>query len=175
MKTKCLKCNTDLSRNLATSFNEFHIGQLKCPNCQTLQKRYLSEADLLLYFGISSTIYALAFSSFVGLFSVDLSLPVVIGIIFVLMIGIFFALNYLTSFIYDKAPFKKNWKNIKQDEDFQVVKKRMKWQFMMFILVAFFLGTAPDLIGYFIFLILAFIAIVMIKFKLSIKNERKTK
>ena len=55
------------------------------------------------------------------------------------------------------------------------MRKRLKTQFILFMLVAFMFGTQPEFIPFFFILIAAFLALTVIKVRLAIRNERAQK
>ena len=78
----------------------------------------------------------------------------------------------MTRFIYEKAPFKSDIKNYEIEEEKEAVTRRMKWQFIAFMVVALMMSAEPSLAGVYSFLLVAFAGINAFKLYLSIKNER---
>jgi len=170
---KCDQCDELVNIiNLSKKFDNFTIGHVECDNGH-VQKRYLSEADILIYFGFSTIIYSVAYLIVINLFlfaGVNLTNIIIIVLLFVLL---FFALKFLGKYIYVNAPFKKEMKNFVFEEDEKLVARRTKWQFIMFLLVTFMLGVNPEYSAYIIFLLSAFIVITFIKIKFQVKNEKE--
>lgn len=174
MKIYCDKCRQNLSREIQTQFEEFEVGRLKCPKCKSKQRRYVSEADLLLYFGVSAFLYVLLFGSIFTLFKLyDFEWFVWLGIALIFVTG-FFLMKELGLQIYDKAFFKNDLKFIVQDEKKDEIRKRMRWQFIMFMLVALFVGTQAGNEAPLVVMLILFAIIVGIKVYLCLKNERAT-
>lgn len=167
-----------MDKNIARSFEEYKVGYIECSECHKKNSRYISESDLLMYFACSATLYTLGVMTINFLFYLLLinfmNGFIVYGLIFLLFVGLFFATKYITYYIYIMAPFKKEWKNIKMEEDGPTIQKRMKWQFIMFLIVALMFGTQPDLIMYCALLLVLFIIIVGIKIKLCLRNEKNS-
>lgn len=172
MKVECIHCHLDLSKKIQANFEQFECGKVICPHCKKEQKRYISEADLLIYFGFSAVLYCLLLSLVFLVFNLGQISVVTLVLIAILFVIGYFLMKQLINQIYLKAFFKKDLQFKVIEEDAQVVKKRLKWQFMMFMLIALMMSTQPDLIFPFLFMIVAFIIIVMIKVTLSIKKER---
>lgn len=173
MKIYCEKCKQEITKETSKQFENFEVGQVVCHNCKTKQKRYLSEADILLYFGMSTIIYVLTFVFIImlyGFYSINIS--VVIGICLLFVIA-YIALKYTTSMIYTKAYFKQDLKYKVMTENKDLIAKRMKWQLIMFMLIAFMFGSNPEYFPVFIVLIVAFLIIILIKFRLQVRNERE--
>ncbi len=171
MKTKCTHCKKDISKIVNKRFDEYTIGKVQCDKCKTNQKRYISELDLMIYFGISCLTYSLSILSIFFIFDHIKNILVSSIIIVIVFIGIFFLYKYIPYYIYENAPFKSNWKNFVFKEEEKVISKRMKWQFIMFLLVSLMFGTTPQFVLYFYILITAFILIVAIKVRLLYKRE----
>lgn len=175
MKIKCEKCNQELNKAIAKSFEEFQVGFVQCPECKKKNNRYLSESDLLMYFACSASLYTLAVLIIYGLFSL---MPLIGGWILIVLFALLFTAMYFLSksicyFIYVTAPFKKGWQNKQLDENAPEIAKRMKLQFVLFLLVALMFGTQTNLIIYCVILLIAFILLVGIKIRLSLRNEKR--
>ncbi|MFV0479902.1 MAG: hypothetical protein ACK5LZ_04965 [Anaerorhabdus sp.] len=174
MKVKCEKCKQILNKDIAKAFEEYHVGHLECSECRKKNPRYISESDLLMFFACSATLYTLAVIAIYFLFAVSSTINplIVLSGIFCLFILMYFLSKYITYYIYIMAPFKKGWQNIKLNEDAEGIAKRMKWQFIMFLLVALTLGSQPNLIMYCFLLLISFIILVSIKIRLALRNEK---
>ena len=170
---KCDQGNEDINIiTVSKRFENFTIGSIECEKGH-VQKRYLSEADIMIYFGFSAIIYTLAYLAIIYSFvytGVNLINIILIALMFV---ALFFLLKFVCKYIYVNAPFKKELKDFTFEEDEKAVSRRTKWQFIMFMLVAFMLGVNPDFTGYLIFLLLAFIIITFIKIRFLVRNERR--
>ena len=171
MKVTCIKCKKDISKEVEKAIENYEIGRIVCPHCKRQQKRYLSEADILMYFGLTSIFYCLLISLFLLVYDIfGINLPVIIFVV-VCFIVAYFILKYITRFIYEKAPFKSNIKDYEFDEDKEAVTKRLRWQFIAFMVIALMMSAQPSLVGPYVFLLIAFTIIIIIKVYLSIKNE----
>ncbi|MEG0076885.1 hypothetical protein [Anaerorhabdus sp.] len=176
MKILCEKCSKDLSKSIAETFETYQVGKVKCKTCSKRNTRYISESDLLIYFASSCILYTLAVIAIYFLFNMmsTVSPFVIYGVIFVLFIGMYFLTKNICYYIYEKAPFKSAWKDFEFKEDVEGIKKRLKWQFIMFLLVALMFGSQPNLINYAFLLLITFTILIVIKVYLSIRNERNT-
>lgn len=174
MKNYCTKCNHEISKEIEKAIENYECGHIICPHCKTKQKRYLSESDILIYFGITSTFYCLMISILLFIYDLLGISTYSILIACVLFILAYFFLKQVTRFIYEKAPFKQDIKNIEIKEDREAVTKRMRWQFIAFMIVALMMSGEPKLTNEYCFLLIAFIIIIIIKLYLSIKNERNS-
>lgn len=173
MKIYCHKCKENLSSTIQDKFEQFEVGRIVCPKCKTKQKRYLSESDMLIYFLISALAYILLFTIIMLLFDkTDFGLITWILVAIIFIIGLIF-MKQTSIYIYNNALFKKEIKDISIEEDKDVIRKRMRWQFIMFMLLALFTGTSKGMELYFVALILIFAAVVGIKIYLSLKNEKE--
>lgn len=172
MKIKCTHCGEDISKEIRSNFEDYTVGRIVCPHCHTKQKRYISESELLMYFGISALAYVLLFSIIVLIYDLvgvnPLAIFLIVGLF---IIGYFFTINFASA-IYKYAFFKKDLQNIVFKEDKKAIQKHLRWQFIMFMLAAFMLGYDPEFKLYFFIAIIAFTIIVGVKVYLSIKNER---
>jgi hypothetical protein len=170
---KCDQCEESVNIvTLSKKFDNFTIGQVKCENGH-IQKRYLSEADILIYFGFSTIVYSVAYLIIINIFlitGVNLLNMLIIVAIFVFL---FIALKYIGKYIFLNAPFKQEMKNFIFDEDEKIVARRTKWQFIMFLLVTFMLGVNPQYTSYIVVLLSAFIVVTFIKVHYQVKNEKE--
>lgn len=172
MKIFCEKCHEDISADVDKHFEQFEIGQVICSKCHEKQRRYLSEADLLFYFGVSSIFYLLLFIVLSQLLKQLGINALTIAIILVILAGAFFFQKDLSRRQYREAYFKKTTRYTRFNEDKQAVGKSLKLQFMAFIVIALMFGTNPELSLAFILFGLAFIFIIFLKLFLLIKNGR---
>lgn len=171
MKCTCIKCNKEISKNVDKTIENFEVGRIICPHCKMEQKRYLSESDMLMYFGIAATYYCLLISLFMMIYEIFGFNFITIGVITVIFIISYFILKQITRFIYIKAPFKSNIKDIEIKEDKEAVTKRNRWQFIAFMVVALMMSSQPELFSYYVFLLVAFVSVIILKLYLCLKNE----
>lgn len=174
LKVLCKKCNKDLNNSINEVFENYQVGYVECKNCKTKTERYISESDLLLYFSASATIYTLAVITIDYFFYLDKFIPIiaVFGLIAFLFIGLYFFIKIVSQYIFYAAPFKKSWMNEQIEEDGPAIKKRLKFQFILFLLVALMFGSQPQYIEYALLLLSLFIALMVIKLYLSLRNEK---
>ncbi len=171
LKCLCIKCNKDISKNVDKVIENFEVGKIICPHCKMQQKRYLSESDMLMYFGIAATYYCLLISLFMIIYETFGFNIITLSVICILFILSYFVLKQVTRFIYLKAPFKSNIKDFEIDEDKEAVTKRNRWQFIAFMVVALMMSSQPELFNYYVFLLFAFVSIIILKLYLCLKNE----
>ena len=174
MKVKCINCKTDLNKVITKNFDEYLVGRYECSKCRNKQKRYISELDLMIYFGLSCLSYALSIFIVFTLFNIINDIMISSIIVAIFFIGLFFLFRIIPLWIYDKTPLKYEWKEYKFSEEEKQISKRMKWQFIMFLIVSFMFGTSNEFTIFFIILIVAFIIITFIKIYLLYKREKQT-
>lgn len=176
LKVLCEKCNKDMNKAVAEAFETYQVGKVKCKTCSKRNTRYISESDLLIYFACSCILYTLAVIAIYFLFNLMTTISpfIIYGIIILLFIGMYFLTKTICYYIYEKAPFKSQWKTFEFKEDVEGIKKRLKWQFILFLLVALMFGSQPDLINYAFLLLITFTILIIIKVYLSLRNERNT-
>lgn len=172
MKVYCEKCGCEISRDVDSRFEQFDIGHIICPECHSKQKRYISEADLLIYFGVSATFYGIMAIIISTIFS-GAGFNLVTGV----MIAVLFVFAYwfqksMSRMQYVNAYLKSETKNKDFGEDKKEVGKRLRWQFLAFVVLALMIGTDPAYIIPFILMVVAFIAITFLKVYLLLKNGR---
>ena len=169
----CTFCKHDLKNDVYKAFDNYTVGRIKCSNCSNVQKRYLSEADMMLYFHICCVLYLLTiYASYSLLVYIQVqTLWIVLGIL-VLFAGIYLLTHVMCRWIYDKAPFKEEWKDFVLKEDRTAIQKRMRWQFIVLIVIGYFFGTQPAYTLFFYIMIIAFIIICVIKLRLILRNEK---
>ncbi|MBR4469896.1 MAG: hypothetical protein IKS54_01085 [Erysipelotrichaceae bacterium] len=173
MKIYCDKCGEDISSQCNRAIENYNVGRIVCGKCHHEQKRYISEADLLLYFGISEVMYILLSLLSVFIFKrFGISIPTII-ILFALFILSYFISKEVSSSIYQKAYFKNEIRNKNFEEDEKAIQRNMSWQFMLFFAITItyitmdegklFFGIAMPLAALFTF----------IKLFLQLKYEKR--
>ena len=174
MKIYCEKCNKDISTECCKNIENYKVGHVICPDCHFEQKRYISEADLLLYFGINEIIYVIL--SFLMMFIFDRLKVSLLAIVMLLMIIIvfFFISKNITMSIYKKAFFKEEIKNKEFVEDAKVIQRNIAWQFMLFFAIIITYITVDE--GKIFFACAIPIAIILnfVKFFLQVRNEKSS-
>ena len=175
MKIICDKCKEDISGIALKRIENYQVGKTICPKCHYEQKRYISEADLLLYFGISEFFYMLfSLISVLVLNKFKVSIISII-IILVTLIVYFIISKYLASNIYNKAYFKSDIKNKVFDEDQKTIQRNITWQFMLFFgIVITFVTLNEGKIFFGIAMPIA-VLITFIKFYFQLKYEKNIK
>ena len=140
MKIYCEKCKKDITVQCNKAIEEYSVGNVECPYCHAKQKRYISEADVLLFFAINEVAYIILCFIAYGVISMIGFNLITIAVIILTMVLAYYASKALSSNIYDKAYLKKEWKNMVFDEDVEAIKKNCQWQFILFfaIVITFF-------------------------------------
>jgi len=172
MKILCKKCNENLSVKIDSMFEAFTPGKVECPKCLKKEERYISEADILLYFGVSEVIYVIISVITNTMLNVTgFTIPMIIVLVLIVVIY-FYIQKQMTRYIYVNAPFKKEWKNHEFDENSTQVSKSMKWQFMLFFAIA--ITYMMENVAKTVFAILMIMSVVLtfVKFILAIKKEK---
>ncbi len=151
------KANQEILR----TFNSFETKKIN--------ERYISELDLMIYLLLSSILYItlIFISTNFILFN-----NYWITLIFLLIIFYFLYIN-LAYLIYDIAPLKNQWKNKIINEDGKTITKRMKFQFISFMVISYMFGTSRSYIKFFYILILLYILVVLIKIYFLYKKEKR--
>lgn len=173
MKILCEKCHEDISGECCRNIENYRVGRVSCPKCGHVQKRYISEADLLLYFGISETAYVILTLITVPVFKAfDISIYTVL-LLAILLIASFFLSKIMELKIYEKAFFKEKVRNKVFDEDVKAIQRSFTWQFMMFFALTITFLTIDE--GRIFFGIAMSLAALMtfIKFFLQVRNENE--
>lgn len=171
MKANCHICKTDFSQEIDKKFEKFEVGRVICKKCGSKQKRYISEADLLLYLTIVELIY-IVITVLVG-YGFDYFNWWLCILIMAILIGSYFLQKTVSRYIYNNAPFKKNIKDNELNEDAAKVKKNINIQFSIFILLAFgsilFKEYRIDLYG----LLAIDIIVSLLRFILAVRKEKE--
>ena len=135
MKIYCEKCHQDISVECNKAIENYSVGKVICPHCHYEQKRYISEADLLLYFGINEVAYILLSLLMMLIFDKLGVSAISLILIAIILIAGYFASKVLSSAIYEKAFFKEDSKYTVFEEDQTAIKRNMTWQFMLFFAI----------------------------------------
>lgn len=172
MKIYCDKCHEDITAACNTNIENYLVGRVVCPKCHHEQKRYVSEADILLYFGILEVSYLCLTFLMVLVFN-NFGISVVSVVILLLLLLLSWAgSGLLASSIYQKAFFKKEVMFTVFEEDRKAIQKNISWQFMMFFaIVITYLTVSEGKLFFGIAMPLA-VALTFIKFFLQIRNEK---
>lgn len=172
MKIYCEKCKQDISKIVDTNIESYSSGRLRCPHCSKQQQRYISEADLMMYFTISCLFYIIAAYVIAEAFVIVGLSWYLIPIILLLLIGCYFIQKYISRYVYEKAPGKTKWKNIPVSEDEKSITKRMRYQQAIFTCLIILLGTGTGEIWMFAVVALIFTIVCLIKTISLIKKEK---
>ncbi len=176
MKIKCEKCGENITFSCCANIENYTTGKVRCNKCNTYQKRYISEADLLLFFGINEILYALF--TYIAVFMLDRLIQKwwSILILFAIFALYFFISKQISSYIYLKAPFKSEIKNKVFDEDSKAIKKSLTWQFMLFFAIAISSISLETNYKNFFLIALPFIPLItFIKLYFQLKYEKNKK
>ncbi len=173
MKIYCEKCGEDITGECNKAIENYQVGKIICPKCHYEQKRYLSEADILLFFGVSEAFYVLLSLTAVFLFEKLGISPASIIILVILLLLSFFGSKALSSGIYEKAYFKNEIRNKVFEEDQKAIQRNISWQFMLFFAITISYLTISE--GRIFFLIAMPFAVIMtfIKLYLQLKHEKR--
>ncbi|MBQ6493990.1 MAG: hypothetical protein IJI92_09035 [Erysipelotrichaceae bacterium] len=175
MKIYCEKCHEDISSECNRNIENYTVGRVVCPKCHYEQKRYISEADILLFFAVSETIYIIM--SLITMFLFDkLGISVAsIGIILAMVVASYFASKALSSAIYEKAYFKERVKYKEFEEDKKAIQRNISWQFLLFFAVTISFLTLDE--GKVFFAIAMPVAAILsfIKFYFQVRYENNSK
>lgn len=172
MKITCEKCHKDISYECCRNIENYRVGRITCPECQHVQKRYISQADLLLYFGLSEAAYVML--TFVTIFVYRrFGIGIIFALIMIMLLLLFFFLSKMMEMqIYEKAFFKEDIKNKVFDEDIKAIQRDFTWQFMLFFALTISYLTIEE--GKIFFGIAMPLAVIMsfVKFFLQVRNEK---
>ena len=173
MRIYCEKCHEDITEKVDSLFERYEVGKIQCPKCQKQQSRYVSETDILLYFGISEVFYALltviTVLIFIWLGVHWYSIVILLGI----FVGSVFLQKTINRLIYEKAYFKSDIKTHEFKEDKKQIRSSMQWQFMLFFAIAITFITLGQFQIFFGCALILSIVLTFIKFKLSLNRERE--
>lgn len=175
MKVTCVYCDHDLSKLVGPRFDQYEVGKIICPQCHKENKRYISEYDLMLHFISSIIIYSGCLMLIIGTLlymSPFIPIYVLIPIILIILVLGFFGIKLSSKYLYLHSYKKNTWMNWNMNDDAKEVSKRMKYQFIMFMLVSFVVGTQKELLLFYAVLILAFVALTIVKAYMCYKRER---
>ncbi len=174
MKIYCDHCHEDITVECDKAIENYTVGNVVCPKCKKKQKRYISEADVLFFFGVSEVFYILLSLAAMGIFhAFGVSLPAVL-LIGVLLVISYFASKALSEGIYLKAWFKEEVKDKVFEEDVKAIQRNITWQFMLFFAITITFLTVNE--GRLFFgLAMPFAAVMtFVKFFLQVRNEKNT-
>lgn len=172
MKSRCHICNNDVSLEADKMMEKFIVGRIKCSNCGSTQKRYVSEADLLLYLSITYFLYMLLTIAAVYVYdNLGTNWLMLLGFFAILVLA-YFIQKTLSRYIYNNAPFKKAiaYKVIAEDKD--KIKKNINLQFIIFFMFAFGAIISKDHRIEFIGAQALDIIVTALRFILQVRNEK---
>ena len=174
MKIYCDKCHQDITIECNKSIENYRVGRIICPHCHHEQKRYLSEADILLFFGISEAGYVLLSFAMAFLFERWGLSWITVSIMLLIIIAAYFASKCLSAGIYDHAYFKSEMKNKVFAEDSETIQKNISWQFILFFAITISYLTLEE--GKLFFGIAMPICVILtfLKFFLQVRNEKNS-
>ena len=173
MKIYCDKCHEDISEICIRNIENYVVGKTVCPKCRHEQKRYISEEDIQLYFGILEASYLILTVLSVVIFSrFSISILSVL-LLFLLLLLSWAGSRFLASSIYRKGFFKKELMYKQFDEDQKSIQKNISWQFMMFFAIVISYLTLEEGKIFFTIAMPLAVALTFVKFFLQIRNERK--
>ena len=174
MKIYCEKCHQDITIECNKNIENYRVGRTVCPHCHQEQKRYISEADVLLFFGVSEAAYVLLSFLMDFLFKRWGFSYVTIIIMVLVIIAAYFASKWLSWGIYEKAYFKSEIKNKAFKEDSQAIQRNISWQFMLFFAVTISYLTLQEGKLFFGIAMPVCVALTFLKFFLQVRNEKNS-
>lgn len=172
MRINCEKCGKDITDIVSRHFENNKVGNCTCDKCGCKQKRYISEADLLIYLSFQEIVYfILSFitSLLFNTYKISISIILILLALFILAI---ITATFFKSYVYVNAPFKKATKNKAKDENQEKIAKSIRWQFLMFFALVITFFTEIIAYWFFVFASIAVILITIAKAILSAKNEQ---
>lgn len=172
MKIYCEKCNKDISIDVSKRFEENKVGNITCPHCNTKQKRYLSETDLLIYLAFQEIVYfILTFSTsiIISIYSFNWFSIIIFIILFIISSII---TNLFKKSLYSKGYIKKETMFKSQNEDEKKISRSIRWQFFMFFALVITFFTETTAYWFFVAASLFAIFITIIKAILSANKEK---
>lgn len=137
MNIYCEKCHVDISKDVDFALEKFHVGKIKCEKCNHIQNRYISETDVQLYAGLSELLYTILTAIGALLYEYMDNKLWLIPLYFLLLVGAFFLVKFISRYIYANAPLKKKTANKTFTENGEKVRKSINNQFTIFFLLAF--------------------------------------
>lgn len=145
MKVSCPKCEKNMQVEINKSFENFLVGQVDCVKWNYTFKRYISEADLEIYLAITETFYLLLsiiFKHLLDNFGFNILIILLIVVIVVLTMFMF---KQVGNYIFINGLLKKEWVNLRFNEDIKKVRRAMTFQQILFIalVLMYFMGQAP--------------------------------
>ena len=171
MKIYCDKCGEIINSPVNTAFENNRVGFIECPKCRTKQKRYISEADLLLYFGLSEILYLIVSIITMIMFGYVGVTMKTGAFIFVVLIIAFFGLKAISNNIYVKGYFKKKTMYTDLQEDAKAISGNLSRQLIFFFVIAITFITSPDNRIFFGILLGVAIVLNFIKLKFALEAE----
>ena len=172
MKIYCEKCHEDITAVCSRQIDSYLTGRPVCPKCHQEQKRYISEADILLYFGISETFYVVLSFMMILIYRRFGFSYLSALLLMILLVLSWIGSRQLSSAIYRKAFFKEEVRNTVFKEDQKAIQKNIYWQFMLFFAIVITYLTIDE--GKIFFGIAMPLAVIMtfLKFFLQVRNEK---
>lgn len=172
MKIYCDKCKKDIGVKIHEQFEKNQVGRIECPHCHTVQKRYLSEADLLIYLAYSEICYFIL--SFITILLFD---SMKIGILTIVIVIILFAVvilttSYFKKYIYTNGFIKKETMYIEQNENSNAIARSIRWQFLLFFALVITFFTMDEAFWFFVAASIFAILITCVKVVLAVKKEK---
>ena len=174
MKIYCEKCHQDITDECNRNIENYHVGRIVCPHCHYEQKRYISEADILLFFGVSEAAYAALSYLTAFLFQKWGITWITVMILLISIIAAYYGSKCLSAGIYNNAYFKSELKNKVFEEDSQAIQKNISWQFMLFFAITFSYLTLEEGKLFFGIAMPLCVILTFLKFFLQIRNEKRS-
>lgn len=173
MKIYCEKCKEEISLKVDMAFDNYNVGRVECDKCKKNQTRYISESDLLLYYGISEIIYVVISLVTNAMLTAQGFTAWMVAIIAVILIVYFIVQKQISRLIYTKAYFKESFKNYDFKEDSKAVNKSMRWQFVLFFAIAITFMFNDKFTTVFGILLVVSVILTFIKYYFALQKEKK--
>ena len=176
MKIYCEKCHCELTKTVDERFESCDVGKIQCPKCGKIQKRYISEADLLTYFSASEILY-------LGMFILTILVYQVLGVSIITMVALigvlalaYYSTKAISHYVYDNGVFKKETMNREFKEDAKAIKRRMRILFSVFVVMAMMItsGAVEAGIVYTGFMLIL-VGYTFAKTYVAVSKEKKNK
>ena len=172
MKIYCEHCKQEISIDCDSHFEQYETGKVTCPHCRRVQKRYISEADLLTFFTFSELLYVVLVLITAVLFAIFGVGIIAIAAIFALLVIAYLLSKQLSRYIYTNGMFKKETMYKLFDEEGENIKKNMRWQFILFFALAITFATGTEFSLFFIAMMILSVVLSAVKMVLAVRKEK---
>lgn len=147
MKCVCEHCGEIIHAEITQELMSFEPGRVTCPSCHRVNKRYLSELDIIVFLFGAAVIYSLAMIlpfALTGNGEQELSIWWTVAIIIGMVAIIAWAVRQWAVYVYVKAPFKKDWKDNVMKTDDRKRSRRLLIYILVYIVVLVLIGSVAQ-------------------------------